>query len=138
MTIRNMVAGICALVALSACTLGIKDDASNAIHDSFHVGISYQEAYRRADAFARQCHTSTNALRGSFNVSGNLYTDSQAGEVRINLPSYGKDLETIRVVAAANGGADVAVSVWGHGMWDVGELAAVRSSIESGQPTCRH
>lgn len=135
---RNVVVGMCALLAIPGCTLGIKDDASNAIHDSFHVGISYQEAYRRADAFAHQCHTSANALRGSFNVSGNLYTDSRAGEVRINLPSYGKDLETIRVVAAANGGADVTVSAWGRGMWDAGELAAVRSSIESGQPTCRH
>jgi hypothetical protein len=126
-----------ALLALSGCTLGIKEDGSNALHDSFHVDATYQETFRRADAFARHCHTSTNMLAASFNVSGNLYTDKQAGEVRVNLPSAGRDLEIIRVAASADGGASVSVDVWNRNRWDERELAAARRSIESGTPTCR-
>jgi hypothetical protein len=126
-----------ALITLSGCTLGIKEDGSNALHDSFHVAATYQETFRRADAFARHCHTSTNMLASSFNVSGNLYTDKQAGEVRINVPSAGRDLEIIKISAAQDGGSNVSVDTWDRNMWDEREMAAARRSIESGTPSCR-
>lgn len=128
---------IAVMALLSGCVVGIKEDGSNALHDSFHVDATYQEAFRRADAFARHCHTSTNPLASSFNVSGNLYTDQQAGEVRINVPSAGRDLEIIKVSAAQGGGSHVSVDTWDRHMWDEREMAAARKSIESGTPSCR-
>lgn len=134
---KNAFLGVVVAVALNGCALGIKEDGSNALHDSFHVDATYQEAFRRADAFARHCHTSTNLLASSFNVSGNLYTDKQFGEVRINVPSAGRDLEIIKVSAAQGGGSNVSVATWDRNVWDAREMAAVRKSIESGTPSCR-
>lgn len=125
------------LLVLAGCSIGIKDDGANAIRTNFKVDATYQETFRRADAFAHRCHTSTNPLLASFNVAGNLYADNKSGVVRINLPTSGKDLERIELAESKNGGTDVSLTAWGVGMWDQRELAAARQSIESGTPSCR-
>lgn len=128
---------IIALIWLSGCSLGIRDDGSNAIHASSHALITYQEAYRRADAYARHCRTSTNWFKGSFDVNGNLYSDNRTGVVHISMPANGKDLERIEIAASKHGGSDVTVTAWGVGVWDAREVAAARTSIETGTPICR-
>jgi len=121
------------LLALSACVAGIKENGQGAARDSFHAPTTYQEAYRRADAFARHCHANTDW----FKVAGNLYTDNQTGVVHITAPSATGDLERIDIATAKDGGSDVTVTAWSKGIWDAREIAAARQSIETGTPVCR-
>lgn len=125
------------LLAIAGCAMGIKENGQGAVRDSFHAPITYQEAYRRADAYARHCRTSTNWFKGSFQVDGNLYADNQTGVIHITAHGPGKDLERIEIAAAKNGGSDVTVTAWGIGIWDAREIAAARQSIETGTPVCR-
>ena len=100
--------------------------------------MGYQEAYRRADNFARQCHTTTNYfLKTSFNVSGDLFTDNRSGVVRINLPNSGGDLEVIKIRSINDKLSEILITVWDVGIWDKKEMLAAKESILSGTPTCR-
>jgi hypothetical protein len=122
---------------ITGCSVGIKPDSGKYPHIEFTVNVGYQEAYRRADTFARHCHTSTSVFKGSFNVGGNLFTDNKSGVVRVNLPRAGRDLELIDIQSSGNGSSTVKVTVWGVGIWDEQEMQAAKHSILSDIPTCK-
>lgn len=126
-----------AVLWLAGCSVGIREDGSNAIRRSFAAPVTYQEAYRRADAYARHCRTSNSLWKGSFNVDGDLFTDTQKGVVRINMPNGGRDLERIDIAAAGGASSEVGITAWGVGVWDEREVAAAKASILTGTPTCR-
>lgn len=113
---------------LGGCALGIKDDDTRTVHAKFDVPVTYQEAYRRADAYARQCHPG--------DVTGNVYPDNQTAIARI-VAVNGKDLERVHLAARADSGTDVSIDAWGVGVWDQRELAAAQKAIETGHPACR-
>jgi len=125
------------LLLVAGCAMGIREDGRGAAHDAFHAPLTYQQAYRRADAYARHCHANTSWFSGSFNVNGNLYTDNHTGVVHVTAAAAGGDLERIEVAEARDGGSDITVTVWNAGIWDARELAAARASIETGTLTCR-
>ena len=134
--ITSALAAIIFLVA--GCSIGIKPDSLDSPHIKFEVPMGYQESYRRAETFARQCHTSTNyLLKTSFNVSGTLFTDNRSGVVHINLPRAGGDLEVIKIRSINDKLSEILITVWGVGIWDKKELLAAKESILSGTPTCR-
>lgn len=123
---------------LAGCSVGIKQDDAGAIKGNFHVATTYQDAYRRADTFARRCHTTThNVVSTSFNVTGNLYTDEQKGVLHVSAPGLAADMERIDLAATSGGGTDIEVTVWGRHQWDQREIDAAKRSIESGTPACR-
>lgn len=122
-----------AVLTLNGCAISISDDSPSITVDS---KASYQDAYRRADAFARTCHSEGNPLAGSFIVSGNLYSDNQTGVVRIQHSSFGKDLMRTEIAATPTGSRSV-IRVAGAGMWDERELQAISGAIRTGTITCR-
>jgi hypothetical protein len=122
---------------VAGCSIGINTDSTDYPYIKFAVPTGYQEAYRRAEIFARQCHTSTNPFKGSFNVSGNLFTDNHSGVVRINLPSAGRDLEIIKIRSINDNLSEITIIVWGVGIWDEKEMLAAKQSILTGTPTCK-
>ena len=127
-----------AISLLSACSVGIKPGDAGAIKETFHVDTPYQETYRRADTFARICHSSNNSVwKPSFNVTGNLYTDQQKGVLHVSPEALATDVERIDIISAPSGGTDVVVTVWGMHQWDQGEVEAAHRSIGSGKPICR-
>lgn len=127
-----------ALVLLGGCSIGIREDNSNSISETFTTPVTYQEAYRRAESFARHCHTSNHYMwQGSFNVAGDLFVDNTTGVVRVNLPNAGRDEERIEITSAGDSAATVLVRAWGIGIWDQRELAAAKQSIETGKLVCR-
>lgn len=128
---------VIALAVISGCSAGIKDGGQGAVRISFSTSITYQEAYRRADAYARHCHTSNSLWKGSFNVGGDLYSDTGKGIVRINMPQAGRDLERIEISSTGPSSSDVAITAWGVGIWDEREMAAAEASILTGKPVCR-
>jgi uncharacterized protein YceK len=122
------------VATLSGCITGItKSSPSTTIETS----TTYQEAYRRADAFARGCHSDAGGpLVGSFTVSGNLYSDNETGVVRVRHPSATGDLLRIDIKSAPRGAVSVAW-VAGIGMWDQRELDALSTSMRTGEMVCR-
>jgi len=132
---RHVLLGI-GVCLLAGCSVGIKDGDVGSLKAQFSAPVTYQEAYRRAGAYARHCRTSTNILRESFDVGGDLFTDTEKGVVRISAPGTGKDLERIDI-AKDGDGASVTVTAWGTGIWDEREMEAAKQSIVTGTPTCR-
>lgn len=120
-----------ALISLGGCAFGISHDGTDPTQ-TFEVAGTYQEAYRRADAYPRHCLQLTDQI-----VTGNLYHDTKTGVVRVNSPASGKPLEVIDIKELTEGRSQVTITVWGVGVWDEGELQAARASIETGQNTCR-
>jgi hypothetical protein len=123
-------------VGLAGCTLGMKEDGSNAVADTFSVPASYQVAYRRADAYARHCHGVQSPLKDAMSVTGDLFSDTRSGVIRITSPSGGNDLERI-AIAETNGQSSVTIKRWDVGIWDARETSAAKSAIATGNPVCR-
>ncbi|MFY3148489.1 BPTD_2524 family lipoprotein [Achromobacter xylosoxidans] len=119
------------LIGLAGCAFGISHDGTDP-SASFEVDSSYQEVYRRADAYPRHCLQLPDQI-----VTGNLYHDTRSGVVRVNSPASAKPLEEIEIKDSGASRTQVTVTVWGVGIWDEGELAAAKESIASGKPMCR-
>lgn len=133
--IMNRAAAVIASVfTLSGCVTGITADSPSRAVDS---NTTYQEAYRRADAFARACHSDAGGpLLGSFTVSGNLYSDNQTGVIRVRHPSASGDLMRVDIKATPTGSSSV-LWVAGIGMWDQRQLDALGASMQTGNIVCR-
>ncbi|MEC6413631.1 BPTD_2524 family lipoprotein [Achromobacter xylosoxidans] len=119
------------LAPLAGCAFGISHDGTDP-SATFEVASSYQEVYRRADAYPRHCLQLPDQI-----VMGNLYHDTKSGVVRVNSPASAKPLEEIEIKDSGADRTQVTVTVWGVGIWDEGELAAAKESITSGKPICR-
>lgn len=101
--------------------------------ETFDVPVTYQEAYRRAQAHGHECLS-------TFDTNGDLYTDNRTGVVRVSIPKFmytGR--ESLRVNVAAKGESSTAVTatVDNVGVFDRRQLAALKKTIESGSPSCR-
>lgn len=129
------VLSICALAAAcSGCVSGIKpsDTAGERPTTVFQVHASYQEAYRRFDRWAHQCHTGN--WKGAWNIEGNIYSDNHTAELHI----VGNGITTVSgAVKEVGHDAQVTAMVWGHGVWDERELEAIKASVLTGKPVCR-
>ncbi len=131
---KRVAAIISSVLALSGCVTGITTASPS---KSVDTETTYQEAYRRADAFARTCHSDAGGpLVGSFTVSGNLYSDNQTGVVRVRHPSASGDLMRVDIKATSNGASSIAW-VAGIGMWDQKQLDAITKTIQTGEIACR-
>lgn len=131
---RRAAALVASVLTLSGCITGVTKSSPSR---SIDASITYQEAYRRADAFARTCHSDAGGpLIGSFMVSGNLYSDNQTGVVRVRHPSASGDLMRVEIESATNGSSSLAW-VAGIGMWDQRQLDAITKAIQTGEIVCR-
>jgi hypothetical protein len=121
---------------LSGCSVGLTP-GGNYPTTTFNVDVPYQEAYRRAEASLRQCHASSNPLMRAKHINGTLYTDNHTGTIRVTMDGWGNDMERVEFSESGTGSTKVAITVWEGAMFDAGEVAAVRRSIETGVPACR-
>jgi len=130
----HVVSGFLVALALSGCVHGLtgSDTESNRPSATFMAPVGYQEAYRRLDRWARQCHTSS--LIESPNIQGNLYTDKPQADFRIAVNGVTGLLANLTESAD---GTSVKMLVWGHGIWDEKELKAAKNAIVEGSTTCR-
>lgn len=119
-------------VLLAGCTVGIKKGVPGYPTDTFTVPITYQEAHRRAEAQPRECQQLPDMV-----VTGAVYTDNQTAVVRLNGAGSGLPLEEVEIEAIGPKQARITITVWGVGLWDKHEIAAMRQSIETGTPFCR-
>lgn len=102
----------------------------------FSVPVSYQEAYRRADAFGRQCHGTTNNGMWSAETTGNIYTDTQTAVLHLRQEAFvGKDFERFDIKGTPSG-SDVTILSATNGHWNQHELKVARMSMETGHVTC--
>lgn len=108
----------------------MKNDSTDYPSQTFVAQINYQEAHRRADARARHC------LQG-FPVTGTVYTDNETSVMRKFGVDMAYPLEEVRARAVSATESEVTITVWGVGVWDTHEIAAMRQSIETGTPVCR-
>lgn len=112
-------------------------DDPNALSNVFGVPMTYQEAYRRADAYAQICRTSKSFAKRSWSVRAHLDDDDQTGFVAISESPFGLNLELIEISATGKSTASVKVTVRNFETWDQREMDSARQSIETGKPTCR-
>jgi len=135
---------IAIVVLAGAVTLGLAGCATshNFIQPDSHrqvafsTPISYQEAYRRADAFARQCHSTSGHRMWNGNVSGSIFTDDQSAVVHVSSQAISNaDFERFEINGTPNG-SDVQILTATNGGWDQHELQVARMSIETGRVTC--
>lgn len=129
-------AGVVAL-ALGGCATSrnfIQPDSHRQV--VFSAPISYQEAYRRADAFARRCHSTSGHGMWNGDVNGNIFTDNRTAVVHVSSQAVSNaDFERIAIKGTANG-SDVTILTATNGGWDQHELDVARRSIETGHVTC--
>lgn len=103
---------------------------------AFSTSAGYQEAYRRADAFGRQCHTTSNNRMWNAETTGNIYTDNQTAVVHLRQEAFvGKDFERFEIKGTPTG-SDVRILTASNGGWNQHELQVARMSIETGHITC--
>jgi len=125
---RWMIAAVAATV-LAGCATGIQPGGEYP-SQTFTVPLSYQEAYRRADAQAREC-------AHNMAVTGELFTDNQTGVVRVNAPTLSADLLRVSLRAVSESATEATVTASNEGQFDGGQVIAMRQSIETGTPVCR-
>jgi hypothetical protein len=114
-------------------------DDPYAISNVFNVPLTYEEAYRRASAYATACRTSKtfSFSRPSWMVRSELFDDDRQGFVHITSKPFGPDLERIDINAIDASASSIRVSVRNSPTWDQLEMDAARQSIETGRFVCR-
>ncbi len=126
------IAGVLIAVGVLAGCAGIEPGKSYP-SQTFVVPVTYQEAYRRAEAQTRDC-----APPVTLSSSGNVYTDNQTAVLRIGIPNTPNgDLVRVSTKAVADKEASVTVVVADRGVFDAGQIEALRQSIETGRSVCR-
>ena len=125
------------LALLAGCTVGIKDGGPSP-SKTIVVPESYQEVYRRADAYARACWGTPKALvRGAWPVTGNIYTDTQTAVLRVGGDGQTGDLERFEI-RQLRSGTEVTITVWGRGIvFDEDELERAARAIGGADVACR-
>lgn len=119
-----------AVVALSGCAVGIQPEGEYP-SETFTAPVSFQEAYRRADAQPRECVP-------NMTITGNLFTDNNTGIVRVTMPSYsGSDLVRVNLKQITNNNTEVTVTASDNGVFDKGQVIAMKQSILTGKTSCR-
>jgi len=120
------------LVLLMSGCAGIEPGKSYP-SDTFIVPITYQEAYRRAEAQSRDC-----APPVTLSTSGNVYIDNRTAVLRIGTPNIPNgDLIRVETRAISDDEAKVSITVANKGIFDREQMRAIRQSIESGRSVCR-
>lgn len=99
----------------------------------FSTSVAYQEAYRRADAFGRQCHASSGHGMWNADVTGNIYTDNKTAVVHLRQES--KDFERFEIEGTPSG-SNVTILTATNGGWNKHEMKVARRSIQTGHITC--
>lgn len=101
--------------------------------DNFIAPMTFDEAYRRLQAYSRQCLS-------EFETSGGLLMHSYSGVLQVSDPTR-RDTGEASLKAYVSGRyentSDVVISVDGVGVFDQKQLQALRRSVESGTPSCR-
>ncbi|OZI59873.1 BPTD_2524 family lipoprotein [Bordetella genomosp. 11] len=129
---------LAALICLGGCASGI-EPGGNFPSVTFDVTTPYDAAYRRAAEFARVCHTAPEHPYGvEYRASETLDDKFAVGRiVVVKVPEPAVHLEVIETKPKGKTDSTVTVTVLGQGLWDAGELAAAKQSIQSATPVCR-
>ena len=102
----------------------------------FSTSVGYQEVYRRADAFARQCHSTANHRMWNAEITGNIYTDNQTAVIHVRQEAFvGKDFERFEIKGTPSG-SDVTILTATNGGWNKHEMKVARMSVETGHINC--
>lgn len=120
-----------AAVFLAGCS-GIEPGKSYPT-ETFTVPVTYQEAYRRAQAHSHECLS-------TFDTNGDLYTDNRTGVIRVSIPKFmytGRESLKVEVAEKSSDSATVTATVDDVGVFDQRQIQALKTTIESGTPTCR-
>jgi hypothetical protein len=134
---NKTIVALTAALMLTGCSVGLQP-GKEYLSMSFTAPITYQEAYRRAEATARKCQASgSNWLIQSVAVNGNVYSDNKTAELGIRMEGWNNDVERIDIKESTPGSSDVKITVWDTDWWDHDEMVAMRISIETGNVTCR-
>lgn len=125
---RGLIAVVIAIM-LAGCALGIQPGKEYP-SETFMAPITYQEAYRRADAQPRQCFA-------PLTTSGNLFTDNKTGVIHVtaSIPPYGGESMNVHI-AQEKDEAKITVTVWGHGWFDQRQIDAMRETVMTGVVVC--
>jgi len=127
----RIIAAGAALLALSACSVGIQPDGS-APAARFEVPVSYQEVHHRAVAQAEQC------LRGAagYPVTGGVDEASRTSQTIVRALLGEGRMAQVDARALSADRSEVTVAMWGRNIWDARAVQAMREAIEFGYVSC--
>jgi hypothetical protein len=129
---------VAVLLTLGGCAAGIQP-GGNFPSETFDVAAPYEAAYRRAAEFVRVCHIDpVQPYDVKFGDSRSLVDKTATAEIAVyQIPEPTRRLEIIRARPKGKVDSTVTVTVLGEGVWDAGELAAAKQSIQTATPVCR-
>jgi len=123
---------------LMGCAGGIEPGGQHPSIE-FTVAAAHEAVYRRATEYVRVCHeNSTRAVGVTYVGTRVLSATGNRAEIRVHQSGRPKELLAIIAVAPYGmGDAVVNATVLGQKEWDLAELQALQTSIESATPACR-
>jgi hypothetical protein len=127
-----------ALLMLGGCASGV-EPGGNFPSQSFDVPAPYKAAFRRAGEFVRVCHIAPEHRYG-VRYGDKKTLDEKFATATIAVYKEGSpavQLEVIQLKPKGNADSTATITVLGDGIWDAGEIAAARQSIQSATPVCR-
>lgn len=129
---------LAALLILGGCASGI-EPGGNFPSQTFDVSAPYEAAYRRAQEFVRVCHIAPAHPYGvQYGESSSLHEKFATASLAIyKIPEPTVHLELIQFKPQGKANSTVTVTVLGKDVWDEGEVAAAKQSIQSATPVCR-
>lgn len=125
-------------VSLSGCSrIVMSDNPSQNLSAVSDLSVGYQAAYRRAEAFAHQCHERPGHHQWNGDISGSVFTDTKSAVLRVSRSAAqgGGDWERFDITGTP-AGASVRITVANTPRWQGKELTAAQQSVESGRPVC--
>jgi hypothetical protein len=118
-------------LGLAGCTLGIAP-GGNSPTRTYNLAVNYKDAYKSAQAQARQCLVGT----GAYTVGGDLDTVGRKGKVTVTAPFTDNDIARVDIKAIDDGNSQVVIAMWGERIWNYQAIIAMRDAMRFGVTSC--
>lgn len=128
---RILAAAATLVLGLGGCSLGISP-GSDSPSAEYKIAVNYQDAYKTAQAQARQCLVGQEA----YTVRADLDTVGRKGVVRVRAPYTDNDLARVDIAAVDDKSSTVRITMWGTSIWNGDAVVAMRDAIRFGLPSC--
>lgn len=135
LNIRNrLVLAVAISASLAACS--VRPDGSNGQRRDFDVaGVSYQQAYHRADSYLRQCARGFVGLSPNV-TTGNIYAETNSAELQ-TMNGSGVIVVRAAMTGTPQGSRVTLVTIRKALQWNSKDLDAIEAAVRTGAIVCR-
>ena len=131
MNFRAVAATVVLAASLSGCALGITPE-SGSPSSNFTANVEYQQAWRMADAQAKQCLPGDSA----YAVRGGVDSVGRTAQTLVEAPFTRNDIVRVEIKALDASRSEVRIAMWGEGIWNQVAVDAMHDAIVYGVTGC--